>query len=160
MLYEVITNGWVNEDEALLPEKTSGRALLKAEAVVQSYKEIPSTILRMGGLIGADRNPVHSLLRKKQAVNGRTPVNLLHQRDAIEIITRVIEQGRWDRVYNACAPQHPTRMEFYTRASREFGVPAPEYETSTSESFKLVDSSRLINELGYVFHYPDPLTMY
>jgi nucleoside-diphosphate-sugar epimerase len=148
--------GKATEEDVLLPEKPSGKALVMAELLLSENRNFKTTVLRFGGLIGADRNPARFLSRRKDAVSGSKPVNLIHQDDCIGIIQEIINQQAWGETFNACCPVHPTRQEFYERASEVSGIPTPDF-SDEKVSFKLVDSSKLIHFLNYEFKYPSPL---
>nr|MBD3620658.1 SDR family oxidoreductase [Sunxiuqinia sp.] len=148
--------GKATEEDVLLPEKPSGKALVMAELLLTQNRNFKTTVLRFGGLIGADRNPARFLSRKVDAVSGTKPVNLIHQDDCIGIILKIINQEAWGETFNACCPAHPTRQDFYERASKVSGIPAPEF-SGEKVPFKLVDSSKLIHVLNYEFKYPSPL---
>lgn len=150
------TAGTATEADELVPGKPSGRALLAAENLLVTNPNFKTTVLRFGGLIGADRNPARFLSRKREALDGMKPVNLIHQDDCIGIIRELIRQEVWGYTFNACCPVHPTRKEFYERASAVSGWPAPEF-TDEREPFKIVDSTKLIRTLGYQFKYLSPM---
>ncbi len=148
--------GKATEEDVLLPEKPSGKALVMAELLLTQNRNFKTTVLRFGGLIGADRNPARFLSRKVDAVSGAKPVNLIHQDDCIGIILKIINQEAWGETFNACCPVHPSRQDFYERASEVSGIPAPEF-SDEKVPFKLVDSSKLIHVLNYEFKFPSPL---
>jgi nucleoside-diphosphate-sugar epimerase len=153
-VYEA-SNKIVREGEEENPEKLSGRAILLAEKLLQQAFGFQTTVVRFGGLIGADRNPARFLAGKKN-VSGSVPVNLIHRIDCINIITEIIEKNIWGETFNACCPIHPTKKEFYTRASEISELPLPEF-VETPENYKEVNSDKLINQLGYTFQYPSPM---
>ncbi|MBN2637195.1 MAG: sugar nucleotide-binding protein [Prolixibacteraceae bacterium] len=145
----------VKEDEVGNPEKLSGKALLKAEEMVKNIAGTKTAILRIAGMIGADRNPARFLLHKKE-VSGDVPVNLVHRDDCVNIITEIIEKEIWGEIFNVCCTGHPTKREFYTKAAKVGNLPVPNF-TEKKENFKIVDNSKLIDRLGYKFEYPDPM---
>jgi len=149
--------GVAKETDVLLPEKPSGRALLDAENQFRLNHHFQTTIIRFGGLIGADRNPARFLSRKTEAVGGSKPVNLIHQDDCIAIIMEIIRQNIWGETFNACCPEHPSRKEFYLKASAVSGIPAPHF-SDEKEPYKIVDSRKLIRFLDYKFKYPSPMS--
>ncbi|WP_163707080.1 SDR family oxidoreductase [Mangrovibacterium lignilyticum] len=151
------TSGVAKETDVLLPEKASGKALLDAENLFRLNHHFKTTIIRFGGLIGADRNPARFLSRKSPAVSGSKPVNLIHQDDCISIIKEIIRQNAWGETFNACCPEHPSRKDFYMKASAVSGIPAPRF-SDEPEPYKIVDSSKLIRYLDYRFKYPSPLS--
>ncbi|WP_321285870.1 NAD(P)H-binding protein [uncultured Sunxiuqinia sp.] len=149
-------DGRVAEEDVLLPDKPSGKALVLSEYLLTQNPNFEATVLRFGGLIGADRNPARFLSRKKKAISGTKPVNLIHLDDCLQIIIKIIDDEVWGETFNACSPIHPTRQEFYERASAVSGILAPPFNNEKSP-FKLVDSSKLIRMLNYQFKFPSPM---
>ena len=137
------------------PEKASGRAILLAEKILLNESDFHTTVIRFGGLIGANRNPGRFLSGKKN-VPADTPVNLIHRDDCVRIISRIIEENIWGEVFNACSPDHPTKKEFYSRAAEVSDLPAPEF-TNVRENYKIINSDKLIKRLRFTFKYPSPM---
>lgn len=148
----------MTEVDAVNPDKESGKALLIAEQILSSIAGIETTIVRFGGLIGYDRNPGRFLQQNILHKNGTVPVNLIHRDDCINIITEIILQEKWGKVYNACCDIHPTRNSFYSKAAEIVGFDLPLWaESSGDERYKIIDSSKMKRELGYVFQYSNPI---
>jgi len=145
----------VQEEEPGNPDKPVGRALLKAEKMLQNIQGTKTTVLRIAGMIGAERNPARFMAGKSEVV-GSTPVNLVHRIDCVNIILEIIEKEQWWEVFNVCAPGHPTKKEFYRKAAIVGNLPFPNF-VDKEENYKIVDSSKLIKKLDYKFEYPDPL---
>lgn len=143
------------EDDILQPEKDSGKALILAENLLINQPEFKTTVIRFGGLIGADRNPARFLQKNGKPVSN-VPVNLIHLDDCIGIISGIIEKELWGETLNACCPEHPLKKEFYGKAAEISGFSIPEFTEENGE-FKLVDSSKLIRLLDYSFIYKSPL---
>lgn len=150
-------SGIVREDNQELPDKVSGRILLQAEKILSGNDAFRTTVMRFGGLIGADRDPARFLTRQKEIQEGNKPINLIHRDDCIAVIMELIRQDVWGEVFNACCPVHPTRKEFYEKSSAVAGIPAPAFSDRGPSDWKTVDSSKLINRLNYRFKYPDPM---
>lgn len=148
-------NKEVVEGEEGNPEKASGKALLKAEKLLTELGGVDTTVIRFGGLIGANRNPASFLIGKAK-VNGSLPVNLIHRNDCVDIIQDIIEKEIWGEVFNACSPEHPTKKEFYTKAAKISELPHPRF-TEEARNYKIVNSDKLIRKLSYSFHYPSPM---
>jgi nucleoside-diphosphate-sugar epimerase len=144
-----------NEDFEPKPDKESGKACLLAENVLNDQPGFQTTILRFGGLIGADRNPARFLLKSTLPVSN-IPVNLIHQDDCIGIISSILEQDIWGEILNACCPEHPLKKDFYGKAAQISGLPEPAISGEV-ESYKIVDSSKLQRLLKYKFKYPSPM---
>jgi len=143
------------EEVELSPDKESGKALLLAEYILNKEKDFKTTNLRFGGLIGADRNPARFLIKSARPV-ANIPVNLIHQEDCIGIISAIIEQDLWGETLNACCPEHPLKKDFYGKAAHLYGLPEP-LISEEKESYKIVDSSKLIRLLNYQYIYNSPL---
>ncbi len=148
-------NQLAKEDDTLVPDKESGRALLLAENLLNNLTDFQTTILRFGGLIGADRNPAR-FLQKSTVPVPNSPVNLIHQDDCIGIISAIIEQNLWGETLNASSPEHPLKKDFYSRAAQISGLPEP-LISEKPEAYKIVDSSKLIRLLNYRFKYQSPI---
>lgn len=144
-----------SEQSVYTPEKESGKAIFLAENLLKSHSEFSTTILRSGGLIGADRNPARFLMKASASIPN-TPVNLIHQDDCIGIIAAIIDQNLWGETLNACSPEHPLKKEFYGKAAEISGLPEPPVEEKPAVS-KIVNSEKLIRLLNYSFKYPSPI---
>lgn len=144
-----------NEDLEPRPDKESGKACLLAEHLLSDHPDIKTTILRFGGLIGADRNPARFLLKSTLPV-ANIPVNLIHQDDCIGIISTILQQEVWGETLNACCPEHPLKKDFYSKAALISGLSEP-IISDEAESFKIVDSSKLQHLLKYKFKYSSPM---
>lgn len=148
----------VKEEDAGNPESASGEALLGVEKMLLEEPSFSTTVLRFCGLMGYDRSPVKFLGRMATVSNANQPANLIHRDDCIGIIYEVIRQGVWGEVFNACSPGHPLRREYYARAAELSGLDLPPLEGEQGDApFKIIDSSRLEEVLGYRFRVPDPL---
>ncbi|OJJ23635.1 uroporphyrinogen-III C-methyltransferase [marine bacterium AO1-C] len=153
-------NGVIDETEDCTPEKASGRALLKAEHLLQQHFGSNVTILRLAGLIGPQRHPGRFLANKKQLKNPNVPVNLIHQKDAIGLIEAILEQNCFGEIINGCADVHPKRKAYYEHAAIKLNLPAPTFETTTAvatkERFKIVDNSRSKSLLNFTYQFSNP----
>ncbi len=150
------TNELINENVVCVSEKASGRALIKAEQLLKDHFGSNLTILRLAGLIGPKRHPGRFLANKRQLKNPNVPVNLIHQKDAMGLIEAILEQNCFGEVINGCADIHPKRKEFYENAAIKLDMPAPVFETTTKESFKIVDNSKSKSLLNYTYQFSNP----
>jgi nucleoside-diphosphate-sugar epimerase len=120
------------------------------EKLVSTYKPNKSTILRLGGLIGPKRHPVHFLAKRNQNVNPNQVVNLVHQEDVTRVIEAFVEKPTFG-IFNVCSSQHPSRKDYYNEAANAFDLEPIGFEKSTSEKGKIVDSSKLVQLFPAVF---------
>ena len=134
--------------------------LFKAEQYFLSNPSFRTTVLRFGGLIGSDRHPGRFLSGKENIDGAEAPVNMVHQRDCVNIVEQIVDQQVYGEVFNACADVHPTKQQFYNAASKLLGLPPPLFSERKDSPFKIVNAGKLKSALGYEFEYPDPMRMY
>ena len=147
-------NGLVTDETPLNPDSEGGRQLAIVESLLQKNSHFETTILRFGGLIGEDRNPVRFLSGRENIENPDAPINLIHQEDCIGIIEKIIELDSWNKTYNAVAPFHPTRKEYYTQKAADLNLALPKFVPSNTMAGKTILSDTLKNSLQYSFIKP------
>lgn len=140
--------------EADEPEKPS--ELLQAEMLFLSTKNLQTTVIRFGGLFGPDRNPGRFFRNKNSIPNGLVPVNLIHLKDCLGLIEAFLNQQKFSGIYNAVAPSHPTKKDFYSKAIEKMGLAAPDFVEEKTE-WKIINAEKIRKNLNYQFHYPDLL---
>lgn len=144
---EVITEETIPE-----PETESGKQLLHVEKLLQNNKHFETTILRFGGLIGEDRHPVKHLAGKENIENPLAPINLIHQKDCIGVISKIVDNDVWGEVFNAVAPFHPTRKEYYSQKAKEMNLPIPHFKENNFSTEKIINSDKINVFLKYNFN--------
>lgn len=144
-------NGLITEETIPNPETESGKQLLLVEGILQKNQNFETTVLRFGGLIGKDRHPVTSLSGKENIANPDAPVNLIHQNDCIGIIEAIINQSKWNDVFNAVAPFHPTKEDYYIQKAKEQNLILPKFSPEKSNIKKTISSEKIENSLNYKF---------
>lgn len=159
------TGIYPNENKAVpytekeqLTENNVGNAILyRAEQLMADSTSYALTILRMGGLMGADRIPGAYFSGKDQVV-GHTRVNFIHQDDAARMIAWVVNQGHWNQTFNGVSPEHPLRREVYAKNAITMGIPPPaSYLEAADEIVGREISSEKISTTGFSFDFPNPL---
>lgn len=150
-----------NDDDAFVTEKTvakpateSGRQLLETEQLLQNNINFKTTILRFGGLIGADRHPVNFLAGRENIEHPEAPINLIHLDDCIGIILKIIETDCWNKTFNAVAPFHPSRKNYYAQKAVDLNLPLPKFTTDSNANGKIILSNYLETVLKYTFTQP------
>ena len=141
----------VTESTKPNPETESGKQLLATEILLQSNANFKTTVVRFGGLIGDDRHPIHFLAGRKNIENPEAPINLIHQEDCIGIIEAIVKQECWNETFNAVAPFHPSRKEYYTQKAMELGLLLPEFVNSKIAFGKTILSDKVKKVLDYHF---------
>jgi nucleoside-diphosphate-sugar epimerase len=148
------------EAEPITASNAGNPVLYQAEALMESLSTYQLTVLRMGGLMGADRVPGIYFSGKEQVV-GHTRVNFIHQVDAARMVAWVIDQGLWNQTFNGVAPEHPLRRELYQQNASALGIPLPAsyQEAADEEVGRLISSDKLL-ATGFAFKFPDPMTFF
>lgn len=141
----------ITEETPPKPDTESGKQLLEAEMLLQKNDSFKTTVLRFGGLIGDDRNPVKFLSGKQNIENPDAPINFIHQEDCIGIILQIIARNSWNQLYNGVSPFHPTRELYYTQKATELNLPLPKFDHSKTAVKRLISGDKAANELGYFF---------
>ena len=150
----------ITEETIPNPDTESGKQLLEAEHLLQSNSNFQTTIVRFGGLIGEDRHPIKFLAGRKNIENPESPINLIYQVDCIRIIAEIIElqqaqSENWNEVFNAVAPFHPTRREYYSQKTIELNLPLPEFDYSKPSIGKTILSIKITKNLNYNYSFPE-----
>lgn len=155
-------SGIVSEEDTGDSEEISpsGRALLKAEHILNEAAGFETTVIRFGGLYGHDRHPAKFLAGRKNLDRGKAPINLIHRDDCVAILKRVIEQNVTGETFNAVSDGHPPREMYYRIAAEKLELDKPVFknEENGDKNYKVVSNRKLKQELGYHFKHPNPMT--
>ncbi|MES2963656.1 MAG: NAD-dependent epimerase/dehydratase family protein [Bdellovibrionota bacterium] len=152
--------GSVDETTLPKPDSEAGIILAKVEqrlVAAAGEQGFRLTIVRPGGLIGPGRHPGLFLAGRKNAKDPESPINLIHQMDCAEAVATLVRDTDGlatgeSRTFNLVSDRHPTRREFYTRASQAVGVEAPEFSPQTEDSAdKVVQSARIRTLMQFEF---------
>ncbi len=144
-------NKAVNEFSETIPDTNSGKIILESEQIIKRLRPNNFTIIRFAGLFGPRREPARFFAGKTNIPNGLAPVNMIHQKDAIGVACATIENDAFGETYNACAPNHPTKGDFYTAAALNSGLDAPTF-IKEKASYKIVESLNVPKFLNYKFN--------
>ena len=148
-------NTTITEDSPVNPETESGKQLVAVERLLQSNSNFKTTIVRFGGLIGEDRHPIPFLAGKRNLENPKAPINLIHQVDCIGIIHQIIVNDVWNETFNAVAPFHPNREDYYTQKAIDFGLELPQFNLENPTFGKTILSTKVETVLEYTFSKPN-----
>ena len=147
-------NKTVTEMDEPLPDNASGHILLDAEKLFSKQTKFKTTLIRFGGLVGPGRHPGRFFAGKTDIPNGRAPVNMIYQSDAVGITEAIITQDLFGYTINACAPDHPEKGSFYPMMASVGGYPIPQF-IDELQNWKLVESVYLETLLNYKFQVPE-----
>ena len=117
--------GIVTEDSTPEPETNSGQQMLQAEALLLSNTSRQTVVLRLGGLLGPDRHPVHHLSGREFTSGGNLPVNLIRLGDALGALQHLVGDPEASGVYHGVYPEYPSRRDYYSSEARLFKIPPP-----------------------------------
>ena len=148
-------NKYVDEKSPL----NTHSSMYELEQAILSINNVELTILRFGGLIGAERHPGNFFSKTLQLSNGDALVNLIHYEDCLSIIHQVIQNDIWGACFNCCADQHPKKKEFYAAAAASLGLKLEIDATLSPNSYVLVENSKLKRVLNYEFLHNDLMTL-
>ena len=140
----------ITEDTIPNPDTESGKQLAIAETLLKLNPHFKTTVIRFGGLIGEDRNPIFQL-QYKTIPNPDAPINLIHQMDCIGIIETILAQEKWNEVYQASGINTITRRAYYTAKAKELGIRNPTFEEEIVSQGKHILSEKIKTELNYIF---------
>lgn len=150
-VYPNTSHHWKETDTIQEPNE-----ILEAEQIIQSQLNQRVTILRMAGLAGSNRLLARHFAGKKEVPNGNSPVNLVHQEDAVEAVWFVCQLNLWGEILNVSSPIHPTRAELYGFESQKYGLEKPHFVCLPTDPQKIVDSHMLISKFGFTFRFENP----
>ena len=149
-------SGQFDESSQPSAETEIGKTLIKAEQCLFQSGILHCDILRLAGLIGKQRHPVKFLAGKRNLKQGNSPVNLVHLEDCIQAITTLLMNPNGLRTYHLCAPIHPTREEYYTKAAACYDLFTPQFECSDSDPKRIIMADKICRDLGFAYRYPNP----
>jgi nucleoside-diphosphate-sugar epimerase len=133
-------------------------SLLNVENTIKSFTK-NYVILRLGGLFGDNRKIGMFLKNKTILENANSPVNLIHKKDVINIISKIISSKITSITLNCACNHHPSKKELYEFHSKKFNTPIPKFITSNKKT-KLVKSNSISKILNYKFIYDNLFTDY
>lgn len=143
--------GRVTHTTPIAPTTESARQIAAVEELLVQNKHFETTILRFGGLVGADRNPARFLAGKINLPNGNAAINLIDLEDCIAIIIQILKTNSWKEIFNAAAPFHPNKKEYYTQKAIENGLVPPHFLKEEGSTGKIIESDYLVQKLDYHF---------
>lgn len=141
----------VTEESVLNPDSEGGKQLVEVENLLQTNKNFETTILRFGGLIGEERHPIKFLSGRENVDNPEAPINFIHQKDCIGIIENILSQNCWGETFNAAAPNHPERRDYYHKKALEMNLKVPTFVKDSKSKGKIISSQKLQRILNYTF---------
>lgn len=152
------TGGFTTEEEVVSETLAGlrGQTMLRAELAVRGLHK-NATVLRFGGLYGYGRHPIHSLSGRTGLKDPQKPVHLIHQKDCLNIVTKVIEKKLQGETYNLISDGHPPRKTFYQHAAKFYNLPLPQFLEEPEKDYRIISNRKIKEQLRYTFTYPNPM---
>ena len=142
--------GKLNEESQCHPNMLSGQQLIEVEqALINNF---PNTviILRLGGLIGPDRHPIHRLRMRSRIEAGLNPVNLIHQIDVLAGLEKVLLTKKKQHCYNLVSPYHPIKEDYYSQLAYQWEIPPLKFDKQIKYP-KKISSNRFVSDYDFSF---------
>ncbi len=135
-----------DETSLALPESIAAKALLTSEELLSKHP-ISSVIIRLGGLIGTDRNPIYSL-QQKVIANPKGRINFVHQKDAVKGIAALVSHSALQGIFNLVSPHHPIREEYYREMAQKFNLIEPQFKSEKAQ-VRIIKGSKITQKTSF-----------
>ncbi len=144
----------VTEETQQYSHEKTAQQILDAERVLLSNSFVNACILRLGGLFGPDRKPVHYICKKAFLDNPELPVNMIHLADIISFTTAIIQNGfQSDCIYNIVSPKYKSRLDYYTQQANENNLDLPPLGINDWEMARKVSGNKIAVYTGKDYQY-------
>jgi nucleoside-diphosphate-sugar epimerase len=147
--------GTVSENSKLDLSNEKVSIISAAENAVRKFSN-NVVVLRLAGLLGADRHPGKFLQGKKILSGPQAYINLIHQTDVVGLLMNLLKNPTITGTYNAVSATETSKQHFYQAAAKAKKLPVPEFAFETAMLFgKRVDDTKLRSTLDYQYIYDD-----
>lgn len=157
-------SGNVTENSSLDFSADKVALLHHAEQAVLAFnsnvKVQRSHVLRLSGLVGDDRHPGKFLAGKSTiAINTNAKVNLIHQQDAVGIISALLNSKIDSGIFNGVSQTQASKQHYYQVAAKALAMPKLIFTSNSHvETARTVKGDKVQQLLSYQFVYPDLLS--
>lgn len=144
--------------DSVFREEYAGELVSELRLAETKLSTLKNTVVyRLGGLFGKSRVFARYFV-EKVCTTGEEFANFVHLDDVVNLISIGFEKDLKSNLYNIVAPLHPTKKEVILASAKKYKYATPSaWDTSTKASQKLVDGSKIIEELSYHFVRPNPV---
>lgn len=150
-------SGSVSESNSLELTADKVAVLLEAEQNAQAFNGRTS-ILRLAGLIGPNRHPGGFFKKGRRLKDPHVSINLIHQKDVIELIIALIKNEQCEGVFNAASRTHISKGQFYRLASEsltDYKIDPNVINLECKLEGKIIQSDKIRETLHYQFYFDD-----
>jgi hypothetical protein len=150
----IYPNEAITIDESFVFEQKEfeTNSLLIAEQLLQNSLGTQLTILRLGGLVGKDRQ-LAKYVSGKPLVNPNSIVNLIEQRDVVRAIMFWYTVGFRSQIYNLVCPKQVTRAQYYGKACEILQIAPPLIDLDDKSKSKTVLGIKICSENEFRYHF-------
>ena len=157
----------VTESSPAQPDAGTAKVLVETEQLLlaAAREGFPAVILRVAGIYGPARGHwFKAFLRGEARIEGEGArfLNMIHRDDLIGVIIAALQQASPGEIFNAVDDEPVSQLNFFEWLAGELNRPLPPRVPADVEAWrkrgvtsKRVDNTRLHQELGYTFQYPD-----
>lgn len=136
--------GLVDEKTKIHPISNMDKQIIQVENLLLENPKFKATILRLGGLIGEDRHPVHYIVKKSVVNDANNPVNMVHQKDIIRFLLKMSTMILPNDIFNIVAPIQHNRRHFYTQEAKRLGLSTlPNFIDNPSADYRKVNGEKI-----------------
>jgi nucleoside-diphosphate-sugar epimerase len=131
--------------------------LHEAEQSVLNFYNL-GNVLRLAGLVGPERHPGKFILANRTLKNVMAPVNLIHQQDAVGLISSLLTSVSSKGIFNGVSDTHVTKLQYYQAAAKAIDQVLPSFFSDNMLTpDRIVSGTKAKQQLDYSFIYPDLL---
>ncbi|MBS3799129.1 NADP-binding protein [Pseudoalteromonas sp. BDTF-M6] len=140
-------SGQYDERSALSLATARQQRLAQAE---QTTLAAGAKVLRLGGLVGPNREPGRFVAGKTLSSHPEDKVNMVHRDDVIAgILTLIQHYPQAQPIYNLVHPSHPSKQNYYQVHCQRRGTQVPQF--SAEQPVARVINGGAIEELGFTY---------
>jgi len=162
----------VTEATSPNPQTARARRRFDAETVFGQFSEqrnVPLVILRVTGIYGPHRFPLHRLLERHPVLCDAEAsfTNRIHADDLARICLKALEAGNDGEIFNVSDGQESTMTEYFNLLADTFGLPRPPQVSlaearncmtplmlSYFQESRRMDNRKLLERFGIKLLYP------
>lgn len=163
----------VTEATPVNPSSARARRRWDAECCVRQFGEersVPTVVLRVTGIYGPHRFPLHYLLQKHPMLRREEApfTNRIHADDLAQVCFAALEKGRDGDLFNVCDGQQSSMTDYFMALADAFCLERPP-EVGMEEAKKVMnpmmlsylqesrrmENGKMLRELGITLRYPD-----
>ncbi|WP_462156585.1 Rossmann-fold NAD(P)-binding domain-containing protein [Pseudoalteromonas sp. GB56] len=142
-------SGCYDEHSTLSLSSARQQRLYQAELLAL---EAGAKVIRLGGLVGPNREPGRFVSGKELSSHEDDTVNMVHRADVINALLALCARySDSDNMYNLVHPSHPTKGDYYRKHCHKLGTKAPTYSVTKSTQ-RYIDGSN-IESLGFTYQH-------